>query len=296
MKYIHIYIWALLSVLFVACSDDTVGLNSHDVKVAFAQSDISLNENAGIVSIPLSVEGERNGLVKMTFKVTGVTAVENEHYLVTTTTLQFDAETETIPGLEIRLLDDGDTENDDRTLTVTIEQVEGAQKGAISTCNVTLVDVDKNPYFKLMGDWTFTGVNVATDETETFTVNISNNGDESLVEKSYIGTGFLVEAGVTLEWKLNYNKSSETLSLVEGPSSANAYDFGSFVGVFKVIPMEISEQDLVPIRSIQATWSEAFDKVTFEPEGVIGGGVFVRDTGGYAGWYVGYIECSMTKK
>ena len=86
-------------------------------------------------------------------------------------------------GCEIRLLDDGMTENDDRNLKVTIENVEGAQTGATSTCNVILKDVDKNPYFKLMGTWTFNAVKATDGSAVSFTVTISDGGDEANLEK-----------------------------------------------------------------------------------------------------------------
>ena len=68
--------------------------------------------------------------------------MENEHYIVTTNTILIPADDNTGYGCEIRLIDDDMTENDDRTLTITINSVEGASVGTNSTCQMTIADVE----------------------------------------------------------------------------------------------------------------------------------------------------------
>lgn len=131
MKYLNIYLLALLTIFIVGCSDDDPAMNSASTTVSFAQSEVTFNENAGIVKVPLTIEGERNGMIKVTFKVEDGSAIVNEHYIVTTTTVYIPTDASDTFGCEIRLLDDGMTENDDRNLKVTIENVEGAQTGAM---------------------------------------------------------------------------------------------------------------------------------------------------------------------
>ena len=291
MKYLNIYLLDLLTIFIVGCSDDDPAMNSASTTVSFTQSEVTFNENAGIVKVPLTIEGERNGMIKVTFKVEDGSAIVNEHYIVTTTTVYIPTDANDTFGCEIRLLDDGMTENDDRNLKVTIENVEGAQTGATSTCNVILKDVDKNPYFKLMGTWTFNAVKATDGSAVSFTVTISDGGDEANLEKSYVFNGFTDGKGydATIPWTVDYNKASETLSVVQGPTYAK-YNFG-FVGEVRVCPMDLTA---ALSKSLEGTWNETFDRIDFDPNGIIGVGVF--DSGEYAGYWAVYAECYMVKK
>lgn len=241
MKSIHIYAFALLSALLMACSDDDSNMNSSaDVKVSFEHAEISFNENAGIVTVPLKIEGEPNGDIRVTVKTTDGSAIAQGHYILTDKTIIIPLNSdETSFGCEFRLLDDGEEENDDRTFTVSIENVEGAATGAISTCSITLLDVDKNPYFKLQGDWTLNATNAVTGAAVSFDVNISNGGDEANNEKSFVFTGFwnVTNSYAPLLWTVEY-KASGTLSVVAGPWYTTTYNFGSFTGKIRVMPLD----------------------------------------------------------
>ena len=108
MKYLNIYLLALLTIFIVGCSDDDPAMNSASTTVSFTQSEVTFNENAGIVKVPLTIEGERNGMIKVTFKVEDGSAIVNEHYIVTTTTVYIPTDANDTFGCEIRLLDDGE--------------------------------------------------------------------------------------------------------------------------------------------------------------------------------------------
>ena len=75
MKYLNIYLLALLTIFIVGCSDDDPAMNSASTTVSFTQSEVTFNENAGIVKVPLTIEGERNGMIKVTFKVEDGSAI-----------------------------------------------------------------------------------------------------------------------------------------------------------------------------------------------------------------------------
>ena len=49
MKYLNIYLLALLTIFIVGCSDDDPAMNSASTTVSFTQSEVTFNENAGIV-------------------------------------------------------------------------------------------------------------------------------------------------------------------------------------------------------------------------------------------------------
>ena len=292
MKHFNLYLIALLTILFTACSDDDSMNSVGSTTVSFKQSEISFNENAGIVKVPLNIEGERNGLIKVTLKVEDGSAIAEGHYISTSNIVYIPTSATGEIGCELRLLDDGMNENDDRDLKISIVSVEGAEVGNTSTCRVILKDVDKNPYFKLMGNWTFHAVDAKGTEV-SFAVTISDGGKEDNVEKSYVFSGFKDGAGytATIPWTVDYNKAAGTLSLLPGATYAK-YNFG-FVGEVRICPLDI-DRELLP--ELKGTWNKTFDKIEFDPNGIISSAVFNSASGDYEGYWVVYAECSMTKK
>ena len=148
MKQLKYFAMAALVAAFASCSDDEVTMNSSaDVTVEFETAAVSYNENYGIVEVPLKVTGELNGAVKATFSVEPLQgAVENEHYVVTTNQILIPSSLDGTFACELHLLDDGITENDDRAVRITLENVEGATVGANASCMVTIADVDNFRY------------------------------------------------------------------------------------------------------------------------------------------------------
>ena len=108
--------------LFAACSDDDVKINSNqDCTVGFANTELTVSEPAGYVSIPINVTGKRNGNVQMTIETAPVGtngAVEGVNYLITDKTLNLNTDTlsSTSLDLELQLIDDNDINEDRRFL------------------------------------------------------------------------------------------------------------------------------------------------------------------------------------
>lgn len=157
MKYIKL-LSLLVAVLFLgACSDDDVKKNSAaDVTVSMGTATISPRESAGVVSLPIKVEGPTNGMVSVTVETREVgsnPAVENTNYYVTTKKINI---TGSEGYVELEMVDD-DEINDPRTFEVTIVKVEHAKlnEGA-KTTTVEIRDNDHEPYDRLQGTWTMT--------------------------------------------------------------------------------------------------------------------------------------------
>lgn len=302
MKHLKYYIITLFTAAFVACSDDEA-MNSASTTVSFEDTELSYNENFGVVTAPLKIEGERNGLIKVNFKVEGISgAIENEHYIVTSKSIIIPADGEGTFACELHLLDDGVTENDDRLVTIAIESVEGATVGANSTCDITIKDVDKIPYYKLLGDYIFTAVDATNGESVSFAVNLSDGTSQAEKiensEKRYNVTGFdnsiSSQLGGTETWTIEYNKAAQTLSLVKGDYFAENINFGSFKADIAIIPMNFSA---APISTLDATWSEGYDVITFNPDGGLAGiGLYDHTTKEYQGFYTVYGDIVMEKK
>lgn len=264
MKSIYTYLLIIATVLLAACSDDD-NLNTNNVTVSFEQSEFTYLESAGLVNIPLKVEGARNGDIKVQLKVTDGTAISEGHYIVTSDVINIPVDSEdTTFDVEVLLLDDGNTENDDRNFTIAIAEVEGASIGANASCNVILQDVDKNPYFKLMGEWTLTAVDAGTGEELSWNVNISDNdGYDSYAEDYLVFKGYN-EAGSfngDAIWLVAYDKSG-TLSITSTEYFYAAYNFGSFIGAVCITPMDMSGKPST--TAIPGTFNNTFDEIVFD--------------------------------
>lgn len=301
MKQLKYFAMAALMATFAACSDDEVTMNnSANVTVEFEEATVTYNENYGIVEVPLKVTGELNGAIKATFNVEPLQgAVENEHYIVTSNQVLIPSSLDGTFACELHLLDDGIIENDDRAVRITLENVEGATVGANASCLVTIADVDKIPYYKLLGDYVLTAVDATSETGATVSFNVTLSDGETTAdkqansEKRYVAIGFdgSVTSGET--WTIEYNKAAETLSIVPGDPVATGLNFGSFTGYTAVIPMDMTG---ALGSHLDGTWNETFDIITFDPTGgLVGMGAFDQDTDAYMGYMSVYSNVVMTK-
>jgi len=299
MKSIYNYLWALIVIFFAAsCSDDD-NMNTTSATVSFSQSEFSFAESAGFVSIPLKVEGERNGDITVRLKVTDGTAISEGHFIVTSNELNIPADAENV-AVEILLLDDGTEENDDRNFSIAIESVNGAGTGSVADCNIIIRDVDKNPYFKLFGNWTLKGIDAASGEAVEWNVVIGNGADDSNNEKYLICYGFDENPyNPEVEWVLKYTPTG-TVDIVNVGYFYAAYNFGSFIGACCVTPMNASKQPMDD--PIPGAYNSTFDEITFDySAGLAGVAVYDYNTstgeiGGYKGRLSAVEVHSMVKK
>lgn len=303
MKSVYFYLFAAVALLFASCSDDD-DMNTTGATVSFEQAEYSFAESAVMVNVPLKVEGERNGNIAVRLKVTDGTAISEGHYIVTSEYINIPVDSEDeVFNVEIRVLDDGSEENDDRYFTIEIASVDGATIGSIGSCNVILRDVDKNPYFKLFGDWTVSAIDAVTGDELTWDVNISNEGDESNDEQYLILLGW-PEAGeydAGIPWVLEYSPNG-TVKIANVGYFYAAYNFGSFLGAVCVTPMDMNGKE--SDTPIPGTYNDTFDEIEFDTEtGLVG--VAIHDynsstgaIGEYLGYRLGspYLILGLTKK
>ena len=304
MKKLYLTLLSAVVLIFAACSDDD-NMNSANATISFKNSEVTFLESAGMVNVPLVVEGERNGDIKVHLKATDGSAVETGHYLVTSTDINIPAGSEeTTFNVEVIIYDDGTEENDDRTFTLSIESIEGAKAGQNESCSVKLKDVDKNPYFKLFGEYTATGIDSKSGETITFDVTISDtDGHDTYTEEALVCWGF-PEGGNGYNpeaiWYLTYNKKG-TLTL-EPDNYYVAYNFGSFIGAVCVSPYNM---DRTPSDArFVGTFNDTFDEITFDSDAtqlLIGTKISVYNTsdgsiGEYAGGWERLKNLKLVKK
>lgn len=195
MKYIKL-LSLLVAVLFLgACSDDDVKKNSAaDVTVSMGTATISPRESAGIVSLPIKVEGPTNGMVTLTVETREVgsnPAVENTNYYVTTKKINI---TGSEGYVELEMVDD-DEINDPRSFEVTIVKVEHAKlnEGA-KTTSVVIRDNDHEPYDRLQGTWTLTYKNYdGAVQRQKVTITGADDPSEYIYNKLLYLEGMLLD-------------------------------------------------------------------------------------------------------
>lgn len=195
MKYIKL-LSLLVAVLFLgACSDDDVKKNSAaDVTVSMGTATISPRESAGIVSLPIKVEGPTNGMVTLTVETREVgsnPAVENTNYYVTTKKINI---TGSEGYVELEMVDD-DEINDPRSFEVTIVKVEHAKLNeAAKTISVVIRDNDHEPYDRLQGTWTLTYKNYdGAVQRQKVTITGADDPSEYIYNKLLYVEGMLLD-------------------------------------------------------------------------------------------------------
>lgn len=195
MKYIKL-LSLLVAVLFLgACSDDDVKKNSAaDVTVSMGTATISPRESAGIVTLPIKVEGPTNGMVSLTVETREVgsnPAVENTNYYVTTKKINI---TGSEGYVELEMVDD-DEINDPRSFEVTIVKVEHAKLNeAAKTTSVVIRDNDHEPYDRLQGTWTLTYKNYdGAVQRQKVTITGADDPSEYIYNKLLYVEGMLLD-------------------------------------------------------------------------------------------------------
>ncbi len=211
MKYIKL-LSLLVAVLFLgACSDDDVKKNSAaDVTVSMGTATISPRESAGVVSLPIKVEGPTNGMVTLTVETREVgsnPAVENTNYYVTTKKINI---TGSEGYVELEMVDD-DEINDPRTFEVTIVKVEHAKLNeAAKTTTVEIRDNDYEPYDRLQGTWTMTYKNYdGAVQRQKVTITGADDPSQYIYNKLLYLEGMLLEKSKA-QLSFNFDSANNT--------------------------------------------------------------------------------------
>lgn len=211
MKYIKL-LSLLVAVLFLgACSDDDVKKNSAaDVTVSMGTATISPRESAGIVTLPIKVEGPTNGMVSLTVETREVgsnPAVDGTNYYVTTKKINI---TGSEGYVELEMVDD-DEINDPRTFEVTIVKVEHAKLNeAAKTTTVEIRDNDHEPYDRLQGTWTMTYKNYdGAVQRQKVTITGADDPSQYIYNKLLYLEGMLLEKSKA-QLSFNFDSANNT--------------------------------------------------------------------------------------
>lgn len=272
MKY-YIKLFMLLATIpvFIACSDDD-DYNTKEATIGFESTTYTTKESAGILNVPVNINGLRNGNVSFTVKAEEVgtnPAKEDVNYMITDKTLNLNAdtlETGTV-NVEIKMVDDSEI-NDDRTFKLTIVQANGAEIVSGET-TITIRDNDAAFYEKFFGKWTLSGTEVVDNDGNTapFSADITISGETDEENADYdnilsaTSTGmFNVGVDLDCEWRFRYtfdvNTKTGTIGFICGEQVASygssyqwiwATDDGRYITTDDVTaPWSLGENDAFP--------------------------------------------------
>lgn len=296
MKYLKLLALCLLPISFAACSDDEE-MNSGNATVGFASPEMSVAENTSMINVPIVVEGEHTGLIKVNVELIdakGTSVTKDESVILTGSNIVMPIDVQTVYA-EVRTLVNTTTDDFDRSFTLQITSAEGASISTAS-CKVNIEELI-DPYEKLLGNYTFNAIDLTDGSSVTFNVELTQGAPQ----RSYTVEGFdgyLLGVGVTGRefWTLEYNAETESLTAVKGDYYAKNVNFG-FLANCCVTPMKFNEagDDVEPTTAWDATWDEGYTTITFDEDAILGIGLY-SSNGQYAGWAGAYGNITLTKK
>lgn len=284
MKYIKL-LSLLVAVLFLgACSDDDVKKNSAaDVTVSMGTATISPRESAGIVSLPIKVEGPTNGMVSVTVETREVgsnPAVENTHYYVTTKKINI---TGSEGYVELEMVDNEEI-NDPRTFEVTIVKVEHAKLNeAAKTTTVEIRDNDSEPYDRLQGTWTMTYKDYGgAVQTQKVTITGADDPSEYIYNKLLYVEDILLEKSKA-QLSFNYDSANNTCYVsFTNFMKYNWYTGLELQGISKPVDILLGrlEGNNISQSPVEGEVQDDFKTIKFESGATIGFIFTNPDTGG----------------
>lgn len=271
MKLTKIFAFALAALTMTACSDDdnkrTYNTNP-GVTVSMGEPTMSVKENAGLCYIPVVVEGEPNGYVSVTVKISEPAenaAVADKHFIVTSQTININSEDKTanIEFIPVNFAE----QQDPASFIVTIDKVEGATIGTNATCEVEIVDKGIAPYFANIP----TNYEVASKEynfdngdfTDDFKFNVTMT-PVTVSEDGKSGTGifsnFFGESVFDVPFTYTYND--------EDYSATITLQYGAVLGTFNFTGLGAADVTTCDMNGgltggLNGTWNGDYDAIVF---------------------------------
>ena len=303
LKYIAL---AAVSTLMLASCDNTEE-GAGDAVIGFATDAYSYKESAGLVRIPLTVEGEAKTWpvtfdIKAEISVSDEADIEKIIHFTQSDGLKYAGNPDAPAFVEFTVIDNFEI-NDNRTVKLTLENVKGAAVGTGSAV-IEIVDNDNNPYDRLMGTWSLSATSLSDGSTTSFDVIITGgltedeaaaNAEKTLVCCGYAGYWWS-DSGEPV-WYLDYNAEGGYLKLQTDKIMATEMDFNLSeycnVKTWAYIP---GASNLSADGDVYATWSSDCNTITFDPGYGMGGRVFGMDSGTEYGNWISIRDITMTRK
>lgn len=277
MKYIRLLAMALLPWAFAACSDDEE-FNGGNATVGFADSEIIVKENTTSLNVPITVEGDHTGLVRVNIEVADATGTNMEidtNIILTSGVLNLPADVATVYA-ELSTSFYTSSDDLDRSFTLRITSAEGASVSN-ATCKVYIEEA-VDAYDKLTGNWT---LNTGSENVPvTIAANAAGDGYDCT----------MTYQGIPCEFRMLYSPTG--IQIVANETIVSGVNFGDPLGVCDVAFAMIADGGLY-LQNIPGMWNDTFDIINLE--GGLCGAIFS------GGQYTGYVwfqwpTCVMTKQ
>ena len=270
MKLNKIYAFLLAAIVFAGCSDeDETSWNSLDATVGMGEVEFACKENKGIVSVPVVVEGNRNGAIEVTVDVAESgdnPAMANVHYFLTSNKIIIPADAAE-GRVEFRVVDDNDI-NESRTFVITLKSVQGkATIDADAKSTVVVVkDNDSQLYERLQGRWKMTSDSEYLGAL-SWKVNIIGveEGAEGYNEVLQV-TGLAEYEGTSMTLQFNYDNATKKgcVYIPFGVLLAKGADLG-FDEAYDIKTATFdSKNNFITTGGIYGYWNEDFTEITFD--------------------------------
>lgn len=239
------------------------------VVVKMAETQASIKENAGILNVPIVVEGDANGFVEVELKIEDGTvntesiepAIADAHYYVTSTKIWINPESK-VANVEVRPVNFRLPQKT-RTFTITIAKVNGAEVGSPSSTEVAILDRGNSPRFdQLKGRWVMSWLDA--DDSGNFNIPKQAIGQfvaDDPDKMEFHITNFLGDSMLDLPLVYNYDPEIKygDIGIQLGGLVVGNVNFVS-LGVCDIIVAQNSSQ---LTGANYGTWNDDFYEVSF---------------------------------
>lgn len=280
---------ALAGMALVACGNDYRDIQGDvkieyntlpDVVVNLAEPTVSVNENTGLFTVPVYVQGNRNGYVTVTIECVETgndPAIAGRHYLLTSDNIniaQDDEEGEfELSTIDFRGLDPN------RTFDVKIIDVKGATVGQQATTLVTINDKGSAPKFQDLPGAYFISSNTYNQSEGLINLEYFAEVNMTITEDNGDGSGTVTVSGVmgqfSMELYYDYDQEEKYGELVMNYGTSAGGPEAVWVG---------NTSGSIDVAPVRGKWNVSYNAITFgNVDSMFGVGAF--ENGVFAGWY-----------
>ncbi len=206
---------AVAAASLAACSLNPLPtFNDADSFVAFDKTAVSVNEDAGTVTIPLTIASINPVKTNISYELVDGTAKAGENYEGSdeSAVLVFDG-TERTGSIVVNIKNIAGTYTGDLSFTVKLVSATGLNLGASSSCTVTIADLD-HPLSSILGKYKATANDKGKGSVEWELTLSKDAKDVSIVWIDYVCP--LAANNPSLTWNI-YGKVSDDLKTITIP-------------------------------------------------------------------------------
>ena len=207
-----------------------------DAFVAFDVTNISVNEDAGTVSLPISIASLDARKTTVSYELVDGTAKQGENFEGEdeSAVLSFDGKSRT-GNIVIKIKNDAGHYTGDLTFSVKLITAAGLNLGANSECSITIADLD-HPLGPILGTYTATAEDYFAGATATWTVTLMKDPNDTKVvwvdgftstfSGAYPGKDWRIYGNVSDDLKTITFPCGQTLADKVGSNSVSLWLFG----------------------------------------------------------------------